>query len=285
MTNYLAITPARDEEHLLPLLINSMVQQTFLPERWIIVNDGSKDSTAAIIDQATRAHPWIEPRHIEPNRPRAEGGEGVIRRILSAEDAGDYAYILRLDADLSFASEFVELLSIEFTREKRLGIAGATLLEPHGDGWRAIHTPLFHTRGAVKMYSRACFKAIGGLDAGLGWDTIDEATAMMLGFVTRSFDHIRAYHHRPQAAAGGLWRGRIASGRAAYRSGYSPLFMAARAAAHLRSRPYLIGSVLMMGGFLEGYLRRRPRAAAPDVIEFIRREQRRRLLMLNSVWR
>jgi biofilm PGA synthesis N-glycosyltransferase PgaC len=285
MFNYLAITPARDEERLLPQLINSMTQQTRLPDRWIIVDDGSIDSTAAIIDDAARTHPWIEPHHLARNRARAEGGESVIMRVLPAQLASEYAYLLRLDADLSFAANFVELLLGEFARDPKLGIAGATLYEPDGRQWREIVMPRFHTRGAVKMYSAPCFTAIGGLDAGLGWDTIDEATALMLGFVTRSFRHICARHHRPQAAAGGKWRGRLAKGRAAYRSGYSPLFMLARTASHACVRPYLIGSLLMLGGFVEGYLRRLPRAASPDLIKFVHREQRRRLLMMDSVWR
>jgi glycosyltransferase involved in cell wall biosynthesis len=285
MTNYLAITPARDEERLLPGLIDSMTAQTRPPERWIIVNDGSIDSTAAIIDSAARRYSWIEPHHLERNRMRAEGGESALTKLLPPELSNDYAYILRLDADLSFATDFVELLLAEFARDAKLGIGGATLWEPERGRWREVPTPYFHTRGAAKMYSGTCFAAIGGLDAGLGWDTIDEATALMRGFHTRSFRHIHACHHRPQGAAGGRWRGRLASGRAAYRAGYSPGFMVARAAAHAFARPYLLGGVLMLGGFLEGYLRRRPRAASPDLVKFVRGQQRRRLLLMDSVWR
>jgi glycosyltransferase involved in cell wall biosynthesis len=284
-TNYVAVTPARDEERLLPQLISSMARQTHLPERWIIVDDGSTDATAAIIDHAARSHEWIEPHHIAHNGARAEGGESVIKNLVPPQIADRYAYILRLDADLSFGSDFVEQLLAEFKGHPRLGIAGATLYEPEGTVWREIQTPRFHTRGAAKMYSARCFKAIGGLDSGLGWDTVDEASALMLGFETRSFRHIWALHHRPQAAAGGRWRGRVASGRAAFRAGYSLPFMMARAAAHVGARPYLIGSLLMLGGFFEGYIRRLPRAASPELIRFVRAQQRRRLLMMDSVWR
>ena len=85
--------------------------------------------------------------------------------------------------------------------------------------------PAFHTRGATKFYSAACFEAIGVLKSGLGWDTIDEAHAMMLGFRTRSFAHLRAFHHRPQGGGIGFWRGRLATGRSAYQIGYSPIFV------------------------------------------------------------
>jgi hypothetical protein len=41
----------------------------------------------------------------------------------------------------------------------------------------------------------------------------------------------------------------------------------------------------MLSGFFEGYLRNTPRAASPELIKFVRRQQRRRLLMMESVWR
>lgn len=283
MPNYIAITPARDEERLLPGLIDSMLAQSQLPARWVIVDDGSTDATPTIIGRAARRNPWIEGHHLERTR-RAEGGESAVTNFMSPSFCGHYDYLLRLDADLTFGEDFVAKLLDEFVRDPELGIAGATLYEPDGSSWREIRTPRFHTRGAVKMYSAACLRAIGGIDAGLGWDTLDEAQAMMLGFRTRGFEHIVAYHHRPQGAAGGRWRGRLASGRAAYRSGYSPSFMLVRAAAHLLKPPYLAGGAVMFGGFLEGYLRRKPRAASPELMKFVRHQQRRRLMMMDSLW-
>ena len=67
MDRYIAITPARDEEQFLPGLITSMAAQTRLPERWIVIDDGSADGTAQILDDAAREHRWIE-------RPRQFSG-------------------------------------------------------------------------------------------------------------------------------------------------------------------------------------------------------------------
>jgi biofilm PGA synthesis N-glycosyltransferase PgaC len=285
MIKYVAITPARDEERLLPGLIDSMATQTILPRRWIIVNDGSADSTRMLLDRAAQKYPWIEAHHLEPVRARAQGGESVVMPFLRPAVVSRYDYVLRVDADITFASNFTESILSEFARDPELGIAGAGLWELRNERWHEVVTPAFHTRGAVKFYSAECFKAIGGLDSGLGWDTIDEATAMMLGFRTRCFRHIRACHHRPQGQAGGRWRADLALGRAAYRSGYSPAFMMARAGSYAFARPFAVGSILMLAGFLDGYLRRLPRAAPPEVIRFVRRQQRRRLLFLESVWR
>jgi glycosyltransferase involved in cell wall biosynthesis len=282
---YLAIAPARDEEKFLPRLITSMTAQTLRPARWIVIDDGSTDATAAILDQAAREHSWIEPKHLAVGRERLPGGESVLMQFLPKSVWQDYDAILRIDADISFKPDFAELLAAEFLRDPALGIAGATLFEPEGSAWREIRSPSFHTRGAVKMYSRACFEAIGGLASGLGWDTLDEALAMMLGFKSRSFRHIRAYHHRPQGAAGGNLKGHLAAGRAAYNVGYHPLFMLTRAAKRGLQWPPVIGGVYLLAGYLEGYLRRHKKIASPDLVKFIRKQQIRRLLMMESVWR
>jgi poly-beta-1,6-N-acetyl-D-glucosamine synthase len=281
---YGAITPARDEEQFLPGLIASMVVQTARPSRWIIIDDGSADSTPALLAGAARRHDWIKVHHVARGGARHPGGETALQRFLHPELWSDCDVIFRVDADITFGPDFVQSLLAEFLREPRLGIASGTLYERKRGRWQEVVTPRFHTRGATKMYSRACLNAIGGVEPGLGWDTIDDAQANFLGFITRSFRHVHARHHRPQGSAGGVLRGRIAVGQAAYQSGYSPLFMAARACRQAVTWPPVIGAMSMVLGYLEGYLRRKPRTASPELIRFIRRQQVRRLLLLKSLW-
>ncbi len=285
MRKYLAITPARDEQALLPNLIACMVSQTVRPERWIVIDDGSGDATGEIIDQAAAQHPWIETHHVPRGKPRAPGGESVLMNYLPAELWGRFDFILRLDADLTFGPEYVDHLMREFARDPKLGITGGTLFEPAGNHWREVRQPAFHVRGATKMYSRACFEAIGGLEAALGWDTIDEARAMMLGFRSRSFRHIRAFHHRPAGSAAGRWRGHLAAGRAAFYAGYSPVYMMARALKRATEPPWITSGVLLLVGYFEGYLRRRQMVDDPKLVKFVRRQQLRRLAKMDSVWR
>lgn len=285
MQSYMAITPARDEQEFLPQLITSMVAQTVRPVRWIIIDDGSADCTGEIIDRAAQNHSWIEPHHLPRSEARAPGGESVIMRFLPRHKWQDCEAILRLDADLSFKPRFAEMLLAEFDGLARLGIAGPTLRERVGGRWRDRPAPSFHTRGAAKMYSRECFEAIGGLEARLGWDTIDEVRALTLGFLTRSFRHITAYHHRPQGAASGSWRSRKAAGKAAYNIGYSPLFLAARALRLVLVWPPLISGVALAAGFAESSLKRDPRPVTPAQVRFVRQQQLRRLLRMKSLWR
>lgn len=281
---YMVITPARDEERFLPFLIESMVRQTVAPQQWIIINDGSADATGILADAAANDYPWIAPRNLERGRVRKRGGASIVMAHLPPEAWRDVDFILRLDADISFGPRFVESLMAEFERDPTLGIAGARLLERRGRELRSDPLPSFHTRGATKMYSRECFEAIGGLEAGPGWDTIDETRAMMRHFGTRSFPHITAIHHRPLGAADGRWRVLSAGGKAAYHAGYSPLFIAARAAKRGLSAPFVLGGILLLSGYVTAYMRAERPAAEPELVRFVRREQLRRLLFRESLW-
>ena len=49
--SYVIITPARNEEAFIDQTIKSVISQTFLPKRWIIVSDGSTDRTDEIVTQ------------------------------------------------------------------------------------------------------------------------------------------------------------------------------------------------------------------------------------------
>src|SRR5205814_3300258 len=66
---YVLITPAHNEEAFIQKTLDSMVLQTLLPERWVIVDDGSTDRTAEIVESYKKRYRWIELMH----RPQRAG--------------------------------------------------------------------------------------------------------------------------------------------------------------------------------------------------------------------
>src|SRR3977135_358637 len=60
LMKYVLITPARNEERFITKTLDSMVAQTLLPERWVIVDDGSTDRTAEVVQSYSKRFPWIE---------------------------------------------------------------------------------------------------------------------------------------------------------------------------------------------------------------------------------
>ena len=285
---YVVITPVRDEAEHIVETIRSLAEQTVRPEQWIIVDDGSSDDTGAIIDRYAGIHPWITCVH-RSNRGFRDPDIGAIGAFLEGCDAirvTDWQFIVNLDGDLSLAPAYFERCFDEFTKDPRLGIGGGTLLLHSPDGLPVVErVPEFHVRGATKIYRKACWDAIGGLAAVPGWDTFDEIKANMLGWRTRSFSDITGLHLRPTGAAGGGWRDAVKNGRSDYFLGYHPLFMIAKCLKRLCQRPYLANGLGHFVGYASGYLRRRRRVADKRFVKYLRQQQMRRLLLLDSVWK
>lgn len=279
---YVVITPAKNEEQHVRKTLSSMIAQTMLPARWVIVDDGSTDRTAEIVEEYRSQHPWITLLRIAPGHARAPG-----KRVVELFNEGfrfvettQWDYVVKLDADLSFAADYFESLFNEFAVDPKLGIAGGQCYDVLPRGIRLERTSQNHVRGATKVYARQCFQAIGGLVPGLGWDGVDELKAQMLGWRTRSVAHCRILHHRPTGSAVGAVRGKYFQGMASYAIGYDPLYFLLRCAYRALSKPYLIGAAAMAGGFVSSYIKGAARLADDDLRSFVRRRQRKHIFAL-----
>ena len=284
---YVIVTPVRDEESHLEGTIRSVTSQTIPPMEWIIVDDGSTDRTAEIADGWAGKVPWI---HVvrRPNRGVRKSGGGVIEAFYDGYAAithHDWDFIVKLDGDLTFSSNYFERCLQHFESEPNLGIGGGDIYHNIAGNLTLESNPKFHVRGATKIYRRACWDAIGGLWRAPGWDTIDEVKANMLGWKSHSFTELRLTHHRLTGTADGVLRDRIKHGMACYISGYHPLFVAASCASRLVQKPYIAGSAAICYGFLKGYWTRVPRVNDVRLVKYLRRQQIRRLVGLDTIWR
>jgi len=284
---YVVITPVRDEEAYLPSSIQSMVQQTIRPAEWVIVNDGSKDRTGEIIDEAARAYPWIRAVHRKDRGYRKWGG-GIIEAFydgFNSLECGNWQFMSKLDGDLSFGSDYFEQAFRNFETDPKLGIGGGTLYHYENGVQVLERTPAFHVRGGAKIFRRECWEAIGGLWVGPGSDTVDEVKANMLGWITMSFPTLLMHHHRPTGASWGLWGGLVKGGKIDYVYGSHPAFLVAKSAVHLFRRPYVLGSVALLCGYLTAHLQRIPRVDDQELIRYLRRQQLARLFGGKTIWK
>ena len=287
MTRYIIITPARDEEEHLAETIAAVARQTILPLQWIIVNDGSTDQTGSILNRHAEIYPWITAVHRE-NRGYRQAGGGVVATFNDGYEQlqfTDWEFIVKLDADLTFAPEYFEQCFAEFKRDSRLGIGGGGIYHDEDGEWKIEENPKFHVRGATKIYKKECWEALGGLLQAPGWDTIDELKANMLGWKTRTFIELRLFHHRVTGAAAGAWKDCIKNGRANYITGYHPLFMLLKCMRRLPKRPYILGAVGLSWGFLSGYLQGISRVHDRRLIRYTRNQQMRLIFHLESIWK
>jgi biofilm PGA synthesis N-glycosyltransferase PgaC len=277
-SRYIVITPVKDEARFIEKTIQSMINQTIRPVVWVIVNDGSTDDTEAIVKRYITQNPWIKLINNQDKGPR-QRGKGVIKcfyigyRTLTEE----YDYIVKLDGDISFESSYFESLLEKFNSDPQLGIAGGGLYESQDGKTWILYTTKDHVRGAIKMYRRACFDAIGGLVQSMGWDGIDEWKALSLNWKVRSFLEYSVYHYRFTGAATGYLKSWIEQGDGAYRMGYHPLYMIARGVWHMKDHPYVIGGIAMIIAYFLGWLRQDEILVDHEVRDFVQRTQLRKL--------
>jgi len=285
---YIIITPVRDEERYISLTLDSVIQQTIKPILWVIVNDGSTDTTGKILNKYAVQYEWIKVVHGEDRGYRA-AGSGVITAFnkgYACIDIENWDFIVKLDGDLSFESDYFEKCFSLFADDDVLGIAGGTVLN-NKDGILVVDSigdPPFHVRGATKIYRRGCWEKICPLMQAPGWDTIDEVKANFYGWTTRTFPEIQLIQHKPTGGADGHWHNWVKNGLANYITGYHPMFMLAKCFKRILQKPIFIASMGLWFGFCSGYWEKTPQVQDNDVIRYLRRNQLRYMLRLPSIY-
>jgi len=283
MARLLLITPARDEAPYLANTIRAVAAQTRRPDLWLVVDDGSTDDTPKILKSLAAKVPFM--RVLQG--PAQESDPGADRLTLAAEarafnaalatvELAEFTHVGKLDADVELSPTYFEQLLERFEAEPELGVAGGVLLERSGKEWQPTKVPAHHVRGALKVYSRECFEAIGGIEERLGWDTIDETYARMHGYATRSLAEITARHHRPVATRGGTLRGRARHGQCAYILRYGAWWVTLRSFKVALSRPFGLSGGAFLYGYARSAIRGEDRVEDEEYRRFVARELRSR---------
>jgi glycosyltransferase involved in cell wall biosynthesis len=277
---YVLITPAHNEEAFIEKTLASMVAQTRLPERWVIVDDGSTDRTAQIVEGYASRHEWIELFRRPVRSDRSFAGKvhafnAGLERVRSLE----FDVIGNLDADLSFDPEYLRFLIGKFAEDPRLGVAGTPFTEDDGyDTARDSFEGENHVAGGCQLFRRQCFEEVGGYipNRGGGIDWIAVTTARMKGWKTRSFPEKRFRHYRSLGTAGkSSWAASFSYGEKDYYLGGSPLWQLCRVVYRATKQP--TDGLALLSGYCWGAIRRIERPVSSELMRFHRREQTNKL--------
>ena len=259
-SKYVVITPVRNEELYIEETIKSMIAQTLKPTEWIIVDDGSTDRTPEIIDKYTKKFYWIKRIAKKDDGIRKTGGKVIevfcegYKNIVT----NGWEFVVKLDSDLSFDETYFERLIGRFLEDDRLGIASGVYLELDSNGvWRQVKMPFYHAAGACKVLRRECYEEIEGFVPVAGWDTVDEIRAMVCGWKTRHFDDLKMKHHKPEGSGIGMLRTSVMHGEIYYRTGGDRLFFVFKLLYRMMSRPYFLGTLALLWGYLKAILERK----------------------------
>jgi poly-beta-1,6-N-acetyl-D-glucosamine synthase len=270
-TDYVLISPVKDEEKYIEQTLESVINQTIKPFRWIIVDDGSSDRTPEIIELYRKRFNWIEVLRGDRGAPRSPGSPVVnaFNRGYDRVRDSEFDFVVKLDCDLRFAPDYFEKLLQEFHKDPRLGIASGIYLENYGKGWVPIEMPFYHTAGACKFMRKECFIQIGGFAAAKGWDTVDEIKAQMREWRTRHFKELVMYHLKNEGSGIGFLKTNIMHGEIFYMTGGSKLFFIAKVLHRIfAGKPVFLGGMLLSYGYLKHLLKRTDRLVSEEEAEF-----------------
>ncbi|MEI6234858.1 MAG: glycosyltransferase family A protein [Planctomycetota bacterium] len=287
MSTIAIISPVRNEAHLLPQTIASMVAQTVHPDYWVIVDDGSSDATLDIAHAAAAMHSWIK---VVKNTDRGKRvlGAGVIQAFKVGYNSLDIEpdFIGKLDGDMTFGPKYIETLLSHFSADPKLGAASGKVFRPEGADQVEEFMIDEMVAGQFKFYRHSCWKAIGGFVEAVMWDGIDFHRARQLGWTTLSILHneLRLIHHRLMGSSDqNVLKGRVRWGKGQWFMGSSFFYILASAAFRMLEKPVGIGGMCILGGYLSAMLRREPRFNVLGFRSELQHWQQARLI--NLIWR
>jgi poly-beta-1,6-N-acetyl-D-glucosamine synthase len=276
---HVAIVVAKNEERFIGRMLRSLRAQTAPPDRVYVVDDGSTDATAQVVEALAAEWPALFLVRRPAGIPRTHD-DGVVPAFQAAYAllrGVDVDYVSRLDADIEFHPDYFQRLLEHLDAHPDWAMAGGVPYEEVGGQVRGWRMPTHHVPGALKTMRRDVFDRIGGFTPTYSWDIVDGVAMRALGYRTGHLP-LRVEHLRPHGSYEGVLRGRVKWGEGAWTIGSHPLYALARGAYLMgHNRPYVLAGAAFWWGYLRAALRRTPRIADAALTRALRREQLARL--------
>lgn len=269
---YYIIIPAHNEEKFVALTLQSLVNQTVLPSKIVVVNDSSSDETAAVVFNFIKKYPYIDLIE-KTSEVKHLPGSKVVQAFQTGLESVDenYDIIVKADADLIFPNNYFETIINHFKADATIGMAGGfCYIEKNGDWILENLTDKDHIRGALKAYRKETFKQIGGLKPAMGWDTVDELLCKFYNWKVLTDATLHVKHLKPTGANYDK-TARYKQGEAFYTLGYGFIITSIAAAklALMKKNPLLF--IDYMNGFWKAKAANKPLLITKEQAKFIRK--------------
>lgn len=163
-SNVTVIIPCYNDSAYIEQAINSIISQTVLPEKIIVIDDGSDETTKVVLRKIVAENLEIV----------YQENQGVCKARNRGIDLASTDYILTLDADDFFEPTFIEKAIDVLKNNSKIGIVGSFVnVIKYGKLETEIHKPL---GGIVKnfllknnamaslMFRKQCWTEVSGYD-------------------------------------------------------------------------------------------------------------------------
>ena len=268
---YYIVIPSYNEEALIGLTLQSLISQTVLPSKIVVVNDNSTDRTAEVVLEFAKENPYISLVNKTSENIHLPGSKVIQAFQKGFETLDDnYDLIVKLDADLIFPTNYFETIIKHFKSDSKIGMAGGfCYIEKNGDWILENLTDKDHIRGALKAYRKETFQQIGGLKPAMGWDTVDELLCKFHNWKVVTDESLHVKHLKPTGANYNK-TARYKQGEAFYSLGYG-FWITAIASLKLAMRK---GKPLLFMDYINGFWKaksaKKPMLVNPEQARFIR---------------
>lgn len=269
--NYYIVIPSHNEEALISLTLQSLVEQTVLPTKIVVVNDNSTDNTAKIVNSFVAKFPFISLVNKTSDAIHLPGSKVIQAFQKGLESLDDnYDFIVKADADLIFPNNYFETIIKHFKSDEKIGMVGGfCYIEKNGEWILENLTDKDHIRGALKAYRKETFQQIGGLKAEMGWDTVDELLCKFYDWKVVTDESLHVKHLKPTGANYNK-TARYKQGEAFYSLGYGFWITAIASAklAMMKKKPLLFLDYIK--GFWKAKSEKKPLLVTKKQAKFIR---------------
>ena len=269
--NYYIVIPSHNEEQFIGLTLQSLIDQTVLPQKIVVVNDHSTDKTAEIVSAFAQQHPFIHLVNKTSDAVHLPGSKVIQAFQKGLETLDDnYDVIVKADADLIFPANYFETIIRHFEADATIGMAGGfAYIEKNGHWILENLTDKDHIRGAFKAYRKEAFKQIGGLRPAMGWDTVDELLCKFYHWKVVTDEQLQVKHLKPTGANYNK-ASRYKQGEAFYSLGYGFIItcVASLKLAMRKGKPLLF--IDYIKGFLKAKSAKKPLLVSAEQARFIR---------------
>jgi len=271
---YVLITPVKDEERNLPEVIESVISQTVKPVLWLIVDDGSTDSSPKIIHRFVSRHAWIKTIRLPP-QPR-----DIIFHVSHVYKSGfdfilkycdrykiPYNFIASMDADTVLEKEYFEKILSKFELNNKLGIASGGLYHEIDGKLKLSGQAENFPSGTGRVWSKECFFDTGGLLLEPSADSISNIKAIMRGWQIYRFNEIQMVEKRLTGSAEGLWKGYKYNGYMAYYLNKNPILILLNVFNYTLKKPHYTGIAFLLG-YIRPFIKNEERIKDREIREY-----------------